>query len=476
MKNLLFVILCVLIAAIIIGCSETEDPVTTEFTADDAAFGTVGEMKTTMDAAPAAPSVPTDGTPFVKSVGYYSDWQLTEEIDSETPVPVGTLIYIHVVFSEPMSLRITDNQEGHDPRPVLHYWVNGGTTRFRMMPHGSQGEDFVSGDAKPKGGGTDDFVCKYRVRPKDNGSQFWIRVGRWSADLEWNKMNEAYAHKPRLRLGEPEEKERPEQTVEESTEENPEPPVVEEPKEEQTVPVPEEVTPLTVVSITHYRDRESTLIPDGTSVEHNVTVRTNILFAEPIDPASVIVTYTTGGETKRFSYSTGGVHWRGTFQVSGNRQRIFCKQFAREDSFTVTLQEAKGLSGSILTEPVTAPEIVVTPRPVIAVPEPQEPTQPETPVQTPADTPPTDTLIPDEPTQEPIAPQPDPPAAPQPGEYTFSFAGYTYPGYNPSPGLQHILDTHPSAKLPHFLEAVKITEVIDWAYRKSWVLWDPDRE
>ncbi|MDE0399404.1 MAG: hypothetical protein OXL96_16540 [Candidatus Poribacteria bacterium] len=58
-------------------------------------------------------------------------------------------------------------------------------------------------------------------------------------------------------------------------------------------------------------------------------------------------------------------------------------------------------------------------------------------------------------------------------EYTFTIEGETYPGYNPSPKLQHILDTHPSAELPHFTEAVKMVEVIDWAYRKSGELYFP---
>ena len=57
--------------------------------------------------------------------------------------------------------------------------------------------------------------------------------------------------------------------------------------------------------------------------------------------------------------------------------------------------------------------------------------------------------------------------------YTFTLEGLTYPGYNPSPGLQHILDTYPSAKLPHFLEAVQMVEVIDWVYRKAWTVY-PD--
>ncbi|MDE0327263.1 MAG: hypothetical protein OXN27_25330 [Candidatus Poribacteria bacterium] len=101
----------------IIGCGEVEEEATTtEFTGDTAtAIGTIGEMKVLPDAAPGAPSVPTDGTPYVKSVDYYSDWQLTEEIDHEEPVPVGTLLYIHIVFSEPVRHRITDNPEKDAP-------------------------------------------------------------------------------------------------------------------------------------------------------------------------------------------------------------------------------------------------------------------------------------------------------------------------------------------------------------------------
>lgn len=62
-------------------------------------------------------------------------------------------------------------------------------------------------------------------------------------------------------------------------------------------------------------------------------------------------------------------------------------------------------------------------------------------------------------------------------EYTFTFEnGETYPGYNPSPGLQHILDTHPSAQLPFFEEAVKMVEVIDWVYLRSGEMYFPDWE
>lgn len=59
------------------------------------------------------------------------------------------------------------------------------------------------------------------------------------------------------------------------------------------------------------------------------------------------------------------------------------------------------------------------------------------------------------------------------GEYTFTLEGITYPGYNPPPRLLEILETHPSARLPYFEEAVKITEVVDWVYLMVWEIY-PD--
>ena len=83
-----------------------------------------------------------------------------------------------------------------------------------------------------------------------------------------------------------------------------------------------------------------------------------------------------------------------------------------------------------------------------------------------------------------IKPAPSEPTPPTTGgitlvevgsEYTFTLEGQTYPGYNPSPEVQRILDTHPSAQLPNFEEAVKMTEVMDWVYRKVWEVY-PDWE
>ena len=435
----------------IIGCGEGEDPLkpeaaTAELTGGTATVvGTIGEMKALPDAAPSAPSAPTDGTPYVKSVRYYSNWQLTEEIDHEEPVPVGTLLYIHIVFSEPVRHRITDNPEKDAPLPVLFHWVNGGITRFRIMQHGASGEDFTSGDAKPKGGGTDDFICKYRVRKKDQGSQFWIRIGRWSVDLEWNKMKDHYVHETRLRLGEPE----------------PEEPVKEEPKAIANTHAeiePEvDTTPPIVVSITHYNDRTGEVIADGASVPAGTTINTEVVFSEPVKPK---ITYTTGGKERPYTLSPrGGLHWRGLCKPTDENETTWlCRQNALGDSFSVTVTtDTTDRAGNQLAELVTT--TVMVGAGVI------QPTVP----QTPTDTRPT---VPDQPTPEPVIPQ-------RPVQqlkefvdlgYTFTVEGETYPGFNPSLNLQRILVTHPSAKLPHFEEAVQMVEVINWAHQKSYDL------
>ena len=136
-------------------------------------------------------------------------------------------------------------------------------------------------------------------------------------------------------------------------------------------------------------------------------------------------------------------------------------------------------------EPTQATEEPTDPEQVVEQPKPEEPAvKPEEPVVTEPE--PTQ---PEQPTTvEPDLVEPAEPEEPTPGpdpaevtpvevgsEYTFTLEGETYPGYNPSPGVQHILDTHPSAQLPHFEEAVRMEEVVDWVYRKVWMVY-PDWE
>ncbi|MDE0327264.1 MAG: hypothetical protein OXN27_25335 [Candidatus Poribacteria bacterium] len=251
------------------------------------------------------------------------------------------------------------------------------------MQHGASGEDFTSGDAKPKGGGTDDFICKYRVRKKDQGSQFWIRIGRWSVDLEWNKMQDHYVHKTRLRLGEPEpeEKEEPEQPAEES-----EPTVTDDTEKEPEPTQPADTTPPTVVSITHYNDRTGEIIADGASAPAGITVNTEVVFSEPVKPK---ITYATNnGKERVYTISPrGGVHWRGLCKpVDKNETTWLCKQNAFGSLFSVTVTtDTTDLAGNPLTEPVTTEvpltSTVVTPKPTV----PQMPKETPASVTTPID-------------------------------------------------------------------------------------------
>ena len=144
----------------------------------------------TAPAAPTAPQTLPPGTPFVKEVGYYSDWQLTKPITES--VAVGTQVFIKIVFSEPMKQVVSDEKEA---RPILYHRriaKDEPLVRFKMAAHGASGEDFVSGDAKPRGGGTDDYICKYRIVPEDAGTQVAIMIGKWSVDLEGNPLAQHY--------------------------------------------------------------------------------------------------------------------------------------------------------------------------------------------------------------------------------------------------------------------------------------------
>ena len=176
----------------IIGCGEeVENPVGTE-----GAVGTIGDLKIP-DAAPGAPKLEIpEGTPTVKSVGYYSDWQLTKPLTGT--VSDGKTIFIKVEFSESMKLVVADDKHA---RPILYRRVNGKLIRFNIANFGAKGEDFVSGDAKPRKTKAS-FICKYIVQPEDRG-EFVFAIGKWSIDLEDNPLPAFYTHKEKLWLGKP---------------------------------------------------------------------------------------------------------------------------------------------------------------------------------------------------------------------------------------------------------------------------------
>ena len=176
----------------IIGCGEeVENPVEAE-----GAIGTTGNLKIP-DTAPGAPQVKIpEGTPTVKSVGYYSDWQLTKPLTGT--VSEGKTIFIKVEFSEGMKLVVADDKHA---RPILYRRVNGKLIRFNIANFGAKGEDFVSGDAKPVKTKAS-FICKYIVQPEDTG-EFVFAVGKLSTDLQGNLLPAFYTHKEKLRLGKP---------------------------------------------------------------------------------------------------------------------------------------------------------------------------------------------------------------------------------------------------------------------------------
>ena len=143
---------------------------------------------------PMAPQAPDAGIPFVKEVGYYHDLQWTKPLTGT--VQAGKMIFVKVVFSEGMKLKVAD---GNEARPVLYYKIGGKLTRFRIVGFRAQGEDFVSGDAKPiKTQAT--YLCKYVVKPQDNGV-FTVAVGKFSLDRQENAMNAFYTHQDTLSLG-----------------------------------------------------------------------------------------------------------------------------------------------------------------------------------------------------------------------------------------------------------------------------------
>ena len=173
----------------LIGCGEVEDPLTTPTQPDNRVPGILGETKRP-EVTAAAPQAPGVGVPFVKKVRYYADWKLTKEVASV--VAPGTTLFVKVVFSEPMQHIAADDKKA---RPILYYKVDNTLTRFRVAQHRARGADFVSGDAKPLGNGTDDYICKVKV--PDNGV-FTIAVGKKSVDQQGKTLAAFYTHKEKL--------------------------------------------------------------------------------------------------------------------------------------------------------------------------------------------------------------------------------------------------------------------------------------
>ena len=415
-----------IIVITLFGCGEADDPLK----ATEENPVTIGSLKRT-EAVPAAPAAPQSGF-HIKEVGYYTDWKLTKPLSGN--VTPGATIFLKVVFSEPIQFKPADDASA---RPILYYRINTDRFRYRVAKHGAGGEDFVSGDAKPLHSGTDDYICKFTV-PQDATGRFRVEVGKLNANKDGTTLPAFYTHKEVLQIA----------AEVSAPKETPVTPAVQETVADEVAPV--------VLSIEHSLDESGRLeIDENEYIDAGADVFTIVRFSEPVTP---VVTYATGRNEKRFTLAQrGGIHWRGTCKPMDVENTTFvCKQTAREDSYHVTvLADTADFNGNRLGEAVPSSILSVEPR-VVIVSIPQEiPVQPVTPV--PEETKPTSDKMDDVP------------------DYTSTLEGIPYPGYNPPPALQHILDTHPSANLPFFEEAVKKTEVIGWVFLMAWSVY-PDWE
>ena len=155
--------------------------------------GMMGEVKKPEEPVTPDPEPPEE-LPMVTEVTHYANQQLTDELTGT--IEAGTTIYTKVVFSEPME-HIVSN--GEDARPVINFVINDTVTRYRVKPHGASGEDFVSGDCKPRGKSTIKFVCKYTTQAEDDGV-FAIQIGNASANKDGNTLIADYLSEVTLTL------------------------------------------------------------------------------------------------------------------------------------------------------------------------------------------------------------------------------------------------------------------------------------
>ena len=135
------------------------------------------------------PTPPADTTPpAVTAVEWYRDWQLTEAMVND--VRPGDTIYTIVAFSEPMLYTVADDGTA---RPALSIVIGGVAARYRILAHGTDGNAFASGTAKPFHDGTNDFLCRYTV-PVDAVGTIALRVEAETADLAGNTVSDTSEH------------------------------------------------------------------------------------------------------------------------------------------------------------------------------------------------------------------------------------------------------------------------------------------
>ena len=214
-----------------VGCGESEDPVPA---IPEGTLGMLGEVKTPIETVAAAPQAPGVGRPSVTAVEYFKDWRRTKPI---TEAQVGDLVYVQVTFSEAMEVVVADDKTA---RPVIFHKIDKQLTRFRIVPLGSRGEDFVHGDIKPIKTATT-FIGKHTVQ--EDTATLTIAVGKQSTDLQGTPLSAFYTHKERLQIRQP------------------------------------DTTPPTVIAVSYYADEA--LTDPLTDIAHpGDTIYTKIVFSE----------------------------------------------------------------------------------------------------------------------------------------------------------------------------------------------------
>ena len=281
-------------------------------------------------------------------------------------------------------------------RPVLFCQIDREMTRFHIVRHNAK---LGNGDAKQRGKDAATFVCRYTVRPEDAG-RFSLTVGKLSTDTDDVRMAAVYRHKEKLQLGDTE------------------PPVVR--------------------AVTYWRTEDLT-DPLTDIVRPGADVYTKITFSEAMkvtagddEQRRPVLHYQIGRERVRYRIvAEGDPLQHGDAQSMSGGTAFVCRNTIPTDtigSFWVAVGTlSEDTSGNRMADfYVHTRRLRIEPEPV---PEPISEPEPETPQGT-ATT-----------------------------DYTYNFEGEIYPGYDPTPKLQHILDTHPSAQLPFFEEAVRMVEV-----------------
>ena len=153
-----------------------------------------GSDKPTNEQEEPAPLTPPESTPLadttpptVVEVTWYSDWQMTEPLTDTSTVHPGDTIYTVVVFSEPVTHTVADDETA---RPALSIVTGDTTAQYKMLP---RGVSFRSGEAKPLNGSTDEYLCKYTI-PAETIGTLSLQIGNATTDLAGNTVTEISEH------------------------------------------------------------------------------------------------------------------------------------------------------------------------------------------------------------------------------------------------------------------------------------------